>query len=323
MKVSVLIPTYNSNQYLSECLDSVGSQDFNSMEILISDDVSSDDTIGTIRAYAARDSRIRWWQNPKNLGFVGNHNICLEQASAEYIKFIHPDDKLLSTSAIRKMAAALDENPSAVVAGCQQHVTGKKSRPTVFSRKSGRYDGRRMIVASLEQNTNLIGQLTLAMFRRSAAQGGFDNRFIGHMDFAFWCRLLEHGDFAYLAESLAAWRVHETQQTARHEQTGSSNHEHLLCLETFYATPWLRKAATDRMLFTQIYYLKKNYGPRAENLTSAMLAQLLRRRYAWQWLLHKVSRPFQKLARKLPGAAGRSLTFEKLAISIDSCRGKK
>jgi hypothetical protein len=201
------------------------------------------------------------------------------------------------------MVTALDENPSAVVSGCQQHVTGKKSRPLIFSRKSGVYDGRRMIVASLEQNTNLIGQLTLAMFRRHAAQGSFDDRFIGLMDFAFWCRLLEHGDFAYLAEDLATWRIHESQQTAKHEKTGSSSHEPLLCMETYYTKPWLKKAATHRMLFAQIYYLKKSCGKRAENLTSAMMAQLLPRRYAWQWLRHKVSRPFQKLARKLPGMA--------------------
>jgi glycosyltransferase involved in cell wall biosynthesis len=56
MKVSVLIPTYNSNKYLSECLDSVVAQDFNSMEILISDDVSTDDTVGTA-AYGGGKTR--------------------------------------------------------------------------------------------------------------------------------------------------------------------------------------------------------------------------------------------------------------------------
>jgi len=107
VKVSILIPTYNSKQYLSECLDSIVSQDFTDMEILISDDVSTDDTLKAVQAYAVRDARIRWWQNPRNLGFVGNHNACLQQATGEYIKFLHPDDQLLSTSAIRKMVAAL------------------------------------------------------------------------------------------------------------------------------------------------------------------------------------------------------------------------
>lgn len=302
MKVSVLIPTYNSRQYLSECLNSIMSQGFADMEILISDDASTDDTLKAVQAYAVRDARIRWWQNPQNLGFVGNHNACLQQANGEYVKFIHPDDRLLSTSAIRKMVAALDENPSAVVAGCQQHLTGTKSRPTIFSRKSGLYNGRHMIVASLEQNTNLIGQLTLAMFRRRAVRDGFDDRFVGHMDFAFWCRLLEHGDFAYLAEPLATWRVHETQQTAKHRRTGAADHERLQFAETFFAKPWIQNAATRRLWFTQIYYLRKQYGAQADNLVRTLRSRLPPGGYAWQWLRHKVSRPFQKLARRLsPG----------------------
>src|SRR5579859_2767669 len=298
MKVSVLIPTYNSKRYLSECLDSIVSQDFTGMEILISDDVSTDDTLKAVQAYAVRDARIRWWQNPKNLGFVGNHNACLQSANGEYVKFVHPDDRLLSTSAIRKMVAALDENPSAVVAGCQQHLTGTKSRPTIFSRKSGLYNGRQMIVASLEQNTNLVGQLTLAMFRRRAALDGFDDRFVGLMDFAFWCRLLEHDDYVYLAEPLATWRVHATQQTAKHQKTGSSNHERLQFSEMFFAKPWIQKAITPQALFSQIYYLRKEYGAKADNVVRPLRSQLPPGSYAWHWLRHRVNHPIQKLALK-------------------------
>ena len=64
--------------------------------------------------------------------------------------------------------------------------------------------------------------------------------------------------------------MHENQQTARQEKTGSAHHKHLVFMETYYAKPWLQKAATDQMLFTQIYYLKKKYGPAAEHLTSAI-----------------------------------------------------
>jgi hypothetical protein len=53
------------------------------------------------------------------------------------------------------------------------------------------------------------------------------------------------------------------------------------------------------MLFAQIYYLKKNYGRQAEPLTSAMKLQLTPRRFGWQWLKHKASRPLQKILRKL------------------------
>lgn len=306
MKVSVLIPTYNSKRYLSECLDTVLTQDFADMEILISDDKSTDGTLKVIEAYAARDHRIRWWQNPENLGFVANHNCCLLQARGDYVKFIHADDRLLSVSAIRKLAAALDENPTAVLAGCQQHLTGGRSQPAIFSKTSGLYDGRRMIIACLERNGNVIGQPVLTIFRRDAAQRGFDGRFVGHLDFEMWCHLLEQGDFFFLAEPLATWRVHETQQTARHQQTGTAHHEHLLFMEKYYDRPWLKQTATPRMLFTQVHYLEKNYGRRAEHLTASMRAQLKTHGFAWQWLRHNILNPLQKILRKA-GWHGRPL----------------
>jgi hypothetical protein len=119
------------------------------------------------------------------------------------------------------------------------------------------------------------------------------------MDFEMWCHLLEQGEYAYLDEPLATWRVHKHHQTARALISRESAHEHLRFMEIYYAKPWLKAAATDRMLFAQIYYLKKKYGRLAGDVTAAMMAQLSPRRYAGQWLKHKISRPWQKLARKL------------------------
>ena len=72
-------------------------------------------------------------------------------------------------------------------------------------------------------------------------------------------------------------------------------------METYYAKPWLQKAATNQMLFTQIYYLKKKYGPAAEHLTLAMRSQLSPPRYAWQWENTKPSARFKNCCEKLRG----------------------
>lgn len=298
-KVSVLIPVYNGGSYLAECLDSVLAQDYSDLEILVTDDDSTDESRLLIEKYAARDARIRFWKNPHTLGLTANSNACLRAARGEYVKYVHQDDKLLSSSAIRKMVAALDEHPSAVLAGSQPHLTGTKTRPRIFSDCARLFDGRRMILASLEQNTNLIGQPTLTLFRKSCAQRGFDERFTGHMDFEMWCHLLEQGDFIYLAEPLATWRVHPNQQTARTRASGNADPETLLVMETYFARPWLRKAATARLLFAQIYHLRKQFGRSADDLTGKMMADLSPRRYAWQWLKHKISKPLQNLNRKL------------------------
>ena len=70
MKVSVLIPVFNGERYLAECLESVLAQDFPDLEILIGDDGSRDNSSEIISQFAARDPRIRWWKNPRNFGLT-------------------------------------------------------------------------------------------------------------------------------------------------------------------------------------------------------------------------------------------------------------
>jgi glycosyltransferase involved in cell wall biosynthesis len=298
-KVSVLIPVFNGGPNLAECLDSILDQDFRDLEILMADDGSTDDSMAIAAAYAARDSRIRHWKNPQRLGLTANSNACLRAARGEYIKYVHQDDKLLCRSCLRKMVTALDQHPSAVLAGSQVHLTGAKSRPLIFSDQTGLYEGRRMILSSLESNTNLIGQPTLSLFRKSHSHRGFDERFTGHMDFEMWCHLLEQGDFFYLAEPLATWRVHEQQQTARTRTSGILDQEQLLLINTCYTKPWFREAATARLLFSQIYHLRKKYGRMADFLTSSMMTDLSPGHYAMLWLKHKTTSPLRKFSRKL------------------------
>lgn len=297
-KVSVLIPVYNGERHLAECVESVLAQDFPDLEILVGDDGSRDSSLEIIKQFAARDPRIRWWQNPRNAGLTANTNVCIRAARGEYLKFVHQDDLLLSAAAIRKLAAALEEHPNASLAGCLPHVTGTRSRPATFSDRPGCFAGKKTIVTCLERNTNLLGSPSHTMFRREQAQRGFDERFTGFMDFEMWCHLLEQGDYVYLAEPLASWRAHEHHQTARTRNSGEKDYEHLRFMELYYAKLWMQEMATDRLLFAQIYYLRKNYGRESLTLTSAMRARLSGGRYTWQWLKHKTIRPLRKLSRR-------------------------
>ena len=61
-KVSVLVPVYNGEKYLRECLDSILAQDYASVEILVADDGSNDGSAALLADYAVRDPRIRWWK---------------------------------------------------------------------------------------------------------------------------------------------------------------------------------------------------------------------------------------------------------------------
>ncbi len=305
--VSVLVPVFNGESFLAECLDSILAQDFSDYELLVSDDGSTDGSRVIIEAYAARDPRIRWWRNPANLGLAGNFNCCLRAARGEYVKYVLQDDVLLSTSALRQMVASLDEDPAVSLAVSASHIIGEQSQVLEHRRHFGSsavWNGQEVILHCLEHATNLIGEPSLVMFRKKHAARGFDARYAQLVDMEMWFHLLEQGDFAYRAEPLCAFRKHARQQTAVNRREGIGQDENLMILESYFAKPWLRERTTRRLLFRQIYYLRKNHGARVKPLVADLMALLQKNWYALYWVEHKIFRPFRNLKKWLRKNSG-------------------
>ena len=90
--VSIVLATYNGEKYLPDLLNSLISQTYSDFELLICDDVSSDNTYGILSDYAARDTRIKLEQNVVNVGFKKNfENLCLK-ANGEFVALCDQDD---------------------------------------------------------------------------------------------------------------------------------------------------------------------------------------------------------------------------------------
>lgn len=91
--VSVVIPVYNVEKYLSVCLDSVCGQNYQNLEILLVDDGSTDGSGRICDRYAAMDNRIKVIHQ-KNRGLASARNAGIEQAAGEYVYFVDSDDCL-------------------------------------------------------------------------------------------------------------------------------------------------------------------------------------------------------------------------------------
>lgn len=300
-KISIVLPVYNSARYLPECLDSILAQDFRDLEILISDDGSTDGSTDIIKNYAEKDARIRWWRNEKNLGLTGNHNAVMRAARGEFIKFVHQDDKILQPSALAKMLAPLEHDASVSLVGSASELINSKSQGLAvrnFFQKTQTLDGRDVIVKCLEENKNILGEPSLVMFRRSQAARGFDSRYRQIVDMEFWFHLLEQGRFAYVAEPLFGFRVHPQQASAANAKSGAAREEQMLLLTDYCAKPWLAAHATARMWFKQIYYLRKKYGARSEPLIAQAKPKISPLKYAWCWLEHRATAPFVRLKER-------------------------
>jgi len=114
--VSVGIPTYNRRNLLEHTLKSVLEQQYPRLEIIISDNASTDETEKFCRAWEARDSRIRYIRHPKNLGSTLNFIKTLEAADGEYFMWL-ADDDWIEPGYIEHCARILEENPDCCLAG--------------------------------------------------------------------------------------------------------------------------------------------------------------------------------------------------------------
>lgn len=91
--ISVMVPVYNVEPYLKECLDSIISQDYVNIEILLVNDGSSDKSGDICDAFSKKDKRIKVIHNP-NYGVAKTRNILIDNALGEYLVFVDSDDIL-------------------------------------------------------------------------------------------------------------------------------------------------------------------------------------------------------------------------------------
>ena len=91
--ISIVLPTFNSDRFIVETLDSVIGQSYRDFELLVVDDCSSDNTVAIIQEYMRNDSRILFFQTQRNSGGPATpRNRALDNANGAYIAFIDSDD---------------------------------------------------------------------------------------------------------------------------------------------------------------------------------------------------------------------------------------
>lgn len=109
--VSIIIPCYNYGRFLSDCLNSIVSQSYKNIELIILDDGSIDNSRQVAYTFMKRDNRIKYyWQ--ENKGYPGMHNMGLELAKGEYIIFIDADDMMGDKNLIQTYVKYLSSHPN-------------------------------------------------------------------------------------------------------------------------------------------------------------------------------------------------------------------
>jgi glycosyltransferase involved in cell wall biosynthesis len=116
-KISVVIPAYNAEIYLSESIESILNQSFSDFELVIIDDCSVDNSWEIINKYALQDSRVKIHRNQRNLGIAGNRNKGIELSCGDYLAWQDADDISIPTRLERQVSFLETHKDVGIVGG--------------------------------------------------------------------------------------------------------------------------------------------------------------------------------------------------------------
>lgn len=279
-KVSVCIPVYNGERYLSQAVASVVTQTILDCEIVILDNASTDGTQNISENLQRKHGhRVRYFRNASNLGMAGNFNRSIEHASGDYVKVLCADDELLP-DCLAISLAALEENPSATLVTGGRRLIDDYGRP-LGVRGYGTIEGMvrgKVAIARCVYRGNVIGEPSATMFRKRdyvRLGEGFRANLPQLMDVDLWVRLLEMGGMYCIGRPICSIRVHDAQMSKANVRAGVVVRDHVRLFEEYAHKPDLQLRPTTyqlllhRLLMTRRIWISKGV------LTKEELRQLV------------------------------------------------
>ena len=217
MKVSIVIPVYNAERYLDECIRSALGQTYPNTEIIAVDDGSTDSSPDILKGYA---DRVRVFRKP-NGGTASALNYGHRQMRGDWFKWLSADDTLEphAVETLRRAAADIGAASRRCILYADYDSVDELGRPAPEWRSRERdYNG----LGSFERNVILLdhfyGNGIASMFHRGILDrcGPFDEGLGLNEDCEFWLgRCLLHGcDMRFVPGVVARWRVHGSQTTS-------------------------------------------------------------------------------------------------------------
>lgn len=211
--VSIMIPTYNQEQYIEETIVSALSQTYSNIEVIVSDDNSSDNTESIIEKFK-KDKRFRYYKNKVNKGRVGNYNHLLYRlVRGKYVLNLDGDDYLTDKEFIERAVDFFTREDLVLVAGKYKkindstgEITTQKSKYDKSKEKEIVIDGFKDCVVDLDSTG--MGHLTELYPVQLAREIGFYNKDYITADSESILRLVMHGKVGFINEYVAIWRYH-------------------------------------------------------------------------------------------------------------------
>lgn len=262
-KVSIILPVYNGEKYLSETIDSIIEQTFADWEIVAVNDGSTDNSLFVLNKYKAKLESKMKVINKENAGVSSARNIAMENSTGEYLAFVDADDIWLPEK-LGKQVMILNKNPDVALVYTDMCaiIEGKITQIKSIMKKK-LYRGN--IFEPLFY-FNFI-PLSSIVLRKEMIEnyGNFDSNYKIIQDYDLLLRIAEDNEIDYVDESLLLYRIHVNNISGNVEMKEKENLE--LIRKWIQRKPYLADSFRFNMKLVQMdynivrYYLwKKRYS---------------------------------------------------------------
>ena len=223
--VSILIPTYNRENFIAETIKSAQNQSYKNLEIIVVDNFSKDKTCEIVKKIATKDKRIKLFCNESNVGPVRNWLKCINLASGQYGKFLWSDDLIHPLFVEETLSLLLKNKKLAFVYTKVEVILSKTKKKYIYNlKKSGVFNSHTYIQYVLT-NFKYPKSPGCAIFRMDDLRNNlvidipndlgidFSNEAIGNDLLLFLLTLAKHPFFGYINQPYAIFRQHSNSIT--------------------------------------------------------------------------------------------------------------
>jgi glycosyltransferase involved in cell wall biosynthesis len=251
-KVSVLIPSYNQESVIEQTVMSALTQDYENVEVVVSDDASKDGTPQILRnLQTGYPERLRVFLHPTNLGVTRNHSRGLLECRGDFIAFQDGDDLFLPGK-LSKQVAFMLERPDCTICSHDVDVFDSATGNTLYLwfQRFGRREGG---AYELVRYGNYLPSVSVMVRRSHLPEYGYDERIRIGSDWLLWLEVLARGKgkICYLDEVLARYRRHPGNLT----NVSAWKYEDQLITLALVETKWPHLLFPARMRRSEIQFM--------------------------------------------------------------------
>ena len=210
-KVSIIVPMYNAEKFIEKTIESVLAQTYQNWEMLIMNDVSTDNSLAIVSLYAKKDERIKIVNTEKNVGVVKGRNFLIDLASGKYIAFLDADDYWHNEKLEKQIKFMKEKNASI---SCTEYTRVKENEEKINDV---------IIKEEISYNdmlkNNYLGCLTVIYDAEKIGKRYF-KELEKNEDYVLWLEIVKDVNTIYgLKENLAYYRVLDNSRSSNKVKT--------------------------------------------------------------------------------------------------------